>query len=500
MARIAIIGSGYGGAVAARHLTRRGMAVDLIEMGVDWDTMAPMSNGRIFTGMASPNERSMWFKSRTDMPFAYLGGVDLINRRIGQAAGVLDIEYFDQMKVYVGRGVGGGSLVNGGMAVTPSSSYFSKVLPQVDAEEMFGTYFPRANASLKVARPPKDIIGTAEYYQFARTAARHAKRAGFEVVDVPNVYDWDHMRREHSGYGGAQRSALAQEVIFGNNYGKRSLPKTILAEARATGLVNLIQMTEVTRLVSDGDGYRLSLKTIDFKGAVLSQREVRYDKVVLAAGSLGTSRLVCRAQSDGDVPGLDSNDAIGQKWGPNGNTMLAIRHRDRTNVLQAGMPALGIRNWNDSPSSVFAEIAPFPTSMELNTSVYLAITGNENLAELRWDAQRGLVNTWTASHSAPSVASTRAMFDKILAVVPGASYRTDLFEKQKQFTDYFSYHPLGGMVIGEATDLNGEVKGAPNLFVVDGSLIPGRIGVNPFVTITALAERNMDRLASAGRL
>lgn len=180
--------------------------------------------------------------------------------------------------------------------------------------------------------------------------------------------------------------------------------------------------------------------------------------------------------------------------------MLAIRHRDRTNVLQAGMPALGIRNWNDSPSSVFAEIAPFPTSMELNTSVYLAITGNENLAELRWDAQRGLVNTWTASHSAPSVASTRAMFDKILAVVPGASYRTDLFEKQKQFTDYFSYHPLGGMVIGEATDLNGEVKGAPNLFVVDGSLIPGRIGVNPFVTITALAERNMDRLASAGRL
>ena len=101
---------------------------------------------------------------------------------------------------------------------------------------------------------------------------------------------------------------------------------------------------------------------------------------------------------------------------------------------------------------------------------------------------------------APSVAATKAVFDRINAVVPGSSYRTDLFEKSKSFTDYFTYHPLGGMVLGKATDMNGEVKGAPGLFVVDGSLVPGRIGVNPFVTITALAERNMDKLAAAGRL
>ena len=52
---------------------------------------------------------------------------------------------------------------------------------------------------------------------------------------------------------------------------------------------------------------------------------------------------------------------------------------------------------------------------------------------------------------------------------------------------------------GEATDLSGELKGAPGLFVMDGSLVPGKIGVNPFVTITALAERNMDRLLAAKR-
>lgn len=74
-----------------------------------------------------------------------------------------------------------------------------------------------------------------------------------------------------------------------------------------------------------------------------------------------------------------------------------------------------------------------------------------------------------------------------------------MFEKHKTFSDYFTYHPLGGAVLGEATDLQGEVKGVPGLFVMDGSLIPAKIGVNPFVTITALAERNMDRLVDAQR-
>jgi cholesterol oxidase len=78
----------------------------------------------------------------------------------------------------------------------------------------------------------------------------------------------------------------------------------------------------------------------------------------------------------------------------------------------------------------------------------------------------------------------------------GTIYRTDLFGVYKTWGDDFVYHPLGGCVLNQATDNYGRIPGYAGLYVVDGSLIPGSIGVNPFVTITALAERNMAKIIS----
>lgn len=49
-------------------------------------------------------------------------------------------------------------------------------------------------------------------------------------------------------------------------------------------------------------------------------------------------------------------------------------------------------------------------------------------------------------------------------------------------------------MLGRATDDHGRVKGYSRLYVTDGSLVPGNLGVNPFLTITALAERTMARV------
>jgi len=63
------------------------------------------------------------------------------------------------------------------------------------------------------------------------------------------------------------------------------------------------------------------------------------------------------------------------------------------------------------------------------------------------------------------------------------------------FNPYVSAHPLGGAVLGKACEFNGQVKGHPGLFVVDGALIEGFTGLaNPSFTIAALAERCLDRI------
>lgn len=492
--RIAIIGSGYGGAVAARRLAEAGHSADLIEMGMDWRSAEPQG-GKVFTSMTQPSARSVWFQDHTELPFSSILGLPT-SVPVRRGAGALGIERFDHMKVYVGRGLGGGSLVNGAMAVTPRRSFFEQVLPAVDAEEMYRTYFPRANAALGVA-PPTSTMLDSSWYRFTRVAQDQAHAAGLRTALVPSVYDWEYMAREAAGE--APKSGLAQEILYGNNHGKQDLTKTYLAAAFATGRVTPVVMTEVTDLTRTADGaYELALRTIDFDGEVVSVRRATYDRVVLAAGSVGTARLLQRARALGTVRGLPS--AIGQGWGPNGNLMVArYLGMTATGTSQSCMPAMGIDAWDDGPGSVFAEIAPLPLGVETFTSNYLAVTNNPNLGSFGWDSSRGrLTLDWDEAKAAPGVTAAKALMDR-LNRAHGTIYRHDLFEDGKAFADYFSYHPLGGAVLGEATDLSGEVKGAPGLFVMDGSLVPGKIGVNPFVTITALVERNMDRLLASGR-
>ncbi|MFF4327466.1 GMC oxidoreductase [Streptomyces sp. NPDC001591] len=486
-----VVGSGYGSAVAALRLGQAGVRTVVLEMGRLWDTPGP--DGKVFPATTAPDQRSMWFRNRTEAPLATFLWLDVVNRDISPYPGVLDRVNYGDMSVYVGRGVGGGSLVNGGMAPTPRRSYFSEVLPQVDAEEMYGTYYPRARAMLGVNAIDPDWFESTEWYRFARTSRKHAQNTGLNTTFVPNVYDFGYMQREAAGT--ATKSALAGEVIYGNNHGKKSVDKTYLAAALGTGNVTIETMQRVTAVRQDpAGGYVLTVTTSDLTGRTTQVRELGCAQLFLGAGSLGTTEILLRARETGALPAL--SERVGQNWGTNGNIMTARANHlwDTVGAHQSTMPALGIDDWDNAVNPVFAEIAPLPMGIEHWISMYLAITKNPERGHFTYDAATdSALLRWTRDQNTPSVQAAKNLFDRINRKNV-TMYRYDLFGENRAFADNFTYHPLGGCVLGEATDGYGRVKGYRGLYVLDGSLVPGSLGVNPFVTITALAERNMERI------
>jgi cholesterol oxidase len=482
-----VIGTGYGGSVTALRLAQAGVDVHMVEMGMAWDT--PGTDGKIFANTTSPDYRSFWLRTRTKQPVSQFLGFPL-DKDVPKYTGILDAEEMGGIIVYQGRGVGGGSLVNGGMAVTPDRSRFPGVLPSVDADEMYDVYYPRANSTLGVGTIDPAWFETTDCYQYARVGRKHAQRSGFPFRFVPSVYDWDYMKREAAGT--APKSALAAEILYGNNYGKKSLQKTYLAQALATGRVSISPLHRVTTVTPATGGHSVTIEQLDTTGAVTTTKTVLAERVFFAAGSVGTSKLLVRLKATGALPGLNSE--IGNSWGENGNVMCGRANHlwDPTGALQSSMPTAGIDNW--AAGGAFAEVAPLPTGIETWASFYLSITNNPHRARFTWNASTGQVElNWQTAWKQSSIDMAKTIFDKINAT-EGTIYRTDLFGAYKIWGDHLTYHPLGGAVLNKATDNYGRLQGHSGLYVMDGALIPGNATVNPFVTITALAERNIEKI------
>ncbi|MEV6069586.1 GMC oxidoreductase [Nocardia sp. NPDC052001] len=486
---VLVIGSGYGGAVAALRLAQAGVDVAIVEMGMSWSQ--PGSDGKIFCNMLKPDGRSFWLRTETDQPVNHFMGAPY-NKSINRYTGVLDSEHFSGIRVYQGRGVGGGSLVNGGMAVTPKQENFASILPSVDAGEMYSTYYPRANTGLGVNNIDQSWFDSADCYQFARVGRKQAERSGFSWTFVPNVYDFNYMKQEQAKT--ATRSALDGEVIYGNNYGKKSLDKTYLAAAVGTGKVGITPMHIVTAVSPTDGGYKVEMKQIDTSGNTVATKAVVAQKVFFAAGSVGTSKLLVSMKATGKLPNLP--DSVGTGWGTNGNVMVARQNQawDATGSLQSCIPTLGIDNWADSGGPAFAEVSPFPAGLETFASLYLAITKNPNRGKFTYNSGTGGVDlNWQTAWNQPSIDAAKRIFDKINKKEV-TIYRTDLFGATKTWGDDLTYHPLGGCVLNQSTDNYGRLTSYKGLYVIDGSLIPGMTTVNPFVTITALAERNIENI------
>ncbi|MEN3356329.1 MAG: cholesterol oxidase [Mycobacteriales bacterium] len=508
--RAVIVGSGYGGAIAAYRLAAAGVPSVVLERGRRWPVTPA---GDTFPPFLHPDRRSSWF---TPTP-TYPGMPPAVYQPY---AGLFEKVYGQGMNVICAAGVGGGSLVDGVM-LQPDGAVFAGVMPaEVDYQEMAERYYPRARARIGVGSIPDDVLAH-ERYAGTRLFLDQARRAELPAARIDEAVDWAVVRAELAGE--AVPAASIGEYLTGINSGARtSVDRGYLARAEATGLADVRPLHVVTELATDPQGrYVVRADHIDADGRLLERVVLTADAVFLAAGSMGTSQLLVRARDGGALPRL--NEHVGRHWGNNGlRIYLRALVPEPTGAYQGGPTSVAILRWADPANPVTVEFGPAPFPVETHAMAvpglgicspvgrfeHDPLTGD---ARLVWSsdgdraAQQAIRSTLqqlvTATGGPPAgpppaaqpVSLDGISLDGLLSLAAAAPYGLLDLNGLEPYT----FHPLGGAVLGQACDSYGRLAGYPALYVVDSALIPGSTGAcNPALTIAALVERCLDDIVT----
>lgn len=483
--RAVVIGTGFGGSIAALRLARAGVPVLMLERGIRWPA-GP--NKETFPHMFSPDRRASWLTSSPVLT----GSTPNVWKPY---TGVLERVRGSGMDILCGSGVGGGSLVYHGMTIQPAAEHFARSMPSgLDYERFDRDYYRRVASVLKPNGIPDDVLHSRQYRSVAQFRDR-VERAGMEPYRVPLPIDWDFARRELRGE--MKPSLSTGDVLYGiNNGGKRSVDVTYLAAAEATGRVEVATLHVVRDIERDQAGrWVVRVDRITTDGDVQERKRIVTDALFLGAGSPGTTRLLVKAREKNLVPDLP--DGVGKKWGNNGDRIFAWAPvGDSPGALQGGPACMGVRDWDNpaGPMTIVQGPVPFPVDLGVTSVIGFGIV--QPRGEFRYDPVRDdAVLHWSQSYDAQL---TSEIGQRIRSIVGGTlkddftnpTFDTSAFETT-------TYHPLGGATIGDVCDSHGRVLGQRGLYVTDGSLIPGSTGAcNPSMTIAALAERNMDEIVT----
>ena len=491
-----VIGSGYGGGVTALRLGQAGISTLIIEKGRLWDK--PDADGNRFSKMLPPDNRAGWFSSVPPSLITSFGGFSIedvvAHAQSDQPVQAGICERVDQgaHSIFRGIGVGGGSLVNAGIAAIPTPEQVQATFPDIDPGEFLGNYTERATSTLGISYRDMEWFEQTPCFQYARVGRKYAEKAGYKVDYNGSSYSFDYLKREAAGE--VPRSSLAFEQQYGNNYGRTgSVDQTYIPAALNTGKVTLQPLTEVTDIERDRRGrWLIRTSEIDRLGKQVATGEITCDRLFLTAGVLGTVKLLLRAKQTGGLPDLSGE--IGQGYGNNGDVMVGhtLADDDPAGTEQSLMGMINLDGRDDSENPVYASIFSIPLAVETHALGYYVMVRTGDRAAITYDgASDSIAIDWPQQFTDNQVDRAKRVFDKVTQVNEVA-YRDDLF-KGKVFAPH-TVHPMGGCVRGVATDAFGRVHGYDNLYVNDASLLPGYLGCNPYMAITALAERNIEAI------
>jgi cholesterol oxidase len=519
----AIVGSGFGGSVAAHRLTEKGYRVMVLE------------RGRRFSDLEFP--KTNW---------------DLRNYLWMPALGCHGIMEFSFLRhaLYVhGSGVGGGSLVYAGVLMEPEEHVFEaeEWSRLADWRSLLVPYYAEARRMLGVARNPR--LGPADQV-LERLAGAAGQQDTFRPTDV-GVFFGDPGVPVADPYFGGEGPARSGCTFCGGCMvgcrlnSKNTLVKNYLYFAESGG-ARVLPDVLVDRLLplpqGEADGARFLLGFRRLRG--LGRGEIRARNVVVAAGTLGTLELLLRCR-DGlrSLPRLSPR--LGERVRTNSESLLGSIAREADVDYSEGVAISSIVHADaithvepvrypegssfirlltlpliDAPGQGFlvrlaktlAAILRRPIDFvrekafprwARRTTILLVMQAQENFLSMRW-ARRPLAffhsgpvtrrdNPAPAPAELPIAHALARAFAGETRGSPVGSWTETLFDMS------VTAHLLGGCPIGRSAeegvvDMKGEVFGYPGLYVLDGSIVPGNPGVNPSLTITAMAEFVMDQM------
>jgi len=506
---VAVIGSGFGGSVAALRLTEKGYKVCVLEAG------------RRFSDKDFP--KTSWRLRR----FLFLPRLGL--------KGIQRIHVLPDVLVLAGAGVGGGSLVYANTLYKPPASYFEdKQWNQItnwDAE--LSPWYDQASRMLGVAQNPyfspsdeamkqvADQMGVGHTFKLAPLGVYFGDGVGIKSKDP------------FFGGVGPDRSGCLQcgACMTGCRHNaKNTLPKNYLGLAESAGAKVFPEHTAtLVEQLSDGSWSITARKSGAWFGG---NRRFTAAQVVVAAGTYNTQKLLHKMKSTGVLPKI--SDQLGKLSRTNSEALTgSIMPKGGTDFSKGS--AITSSFFPDDHTHV--EPVRYGKGSNFMGLLQTVMTDSANIRDRRKQWLRQVitkpslvlkildVRQWSERtvvalimqnvDSAISVTGKRGLFgfrltSKNDSKTPNATYIPAANEVARRIAENnggiagghigdlinapFTAHFVGGCVIGESIntgviDPYHRVYNYPTMHIVDGASVTANLGVNPSLTITAQAER-----------
>jgi cholesterol oxidase len=520
-----IVGSGFGGSVSALRLSEKGYSVGVLECGRRFaDDEFASSTGDL--------KRYFW------------------NPRLGMK-GIFRLTTFKDVSVVSGCGVGGGSLGYANTLYIPPTAFFKdrQWADMADWESDLAPHYAEAQRMLGVVENPHDDpadqllrqlgeeLGVGDTYKHTPVGIYFGE-PGKTVPDPffggegPDRTGCHLCGRCMVGcQHGAKNTLVKNYLYFAEKRGAQVMPERTVIDIRPIGAPDGSEGYEVES-VRSGAWFRKERRVQRARG------------VVVSAGPLGTNKLLQRCRLGGSLPRISAR--LGELVRTNSESILTVTvpedyHDDlikRVAITSSIYPdpnthieTVTYGDDGDSMRLLYTLLVGDGTRVTRPLKLLVQLVRHpDRLAKVmfpkHWSRRTIILLVMQTLDNAIALRPRKGPFGSLWlqteqdserpnpTFIPIANEAAEWFAKrtggiaQSSFTEAMfnipsTAHILGGAVIAPdpsqgVVDANQHVFGYENLLVCDGAAVPANVGVNPSLTITALAEHAMSQIPVAG--